>query len=72
MRAWFGINPPPRNYWQNDGWGWETWTVTTNRTLPIMSPQQPVDEELVRRLVREEIADLPIPFDVPDAPPEKD
>jgi hypothetical protein len=47
-------------------WGWVE-TVTTDHTAPYAPP---VDEERIRKIVREEIAGLPIPFDVPDAPPE--
>lgn len=47
-------------------WGW---TTTTTTTQPV-TPAPTVDEERIRKIVREEIADLPIPFDVPDAPPE--
>lgn len=37
---------------------WESW------------PWPQVDEDRLRRIVREEIAQLPISYDVPDTPPE--
>lgn len=40
-------------------------TDSTGAPLP-----DSIDEERVRRLIREEIANLPIRFDVPDVPPE--
>lgn len=48
-------------------------TYTTDNTGPV-APQQPAPptEDQIRKIVRQEIADLPIPFDVPDAPPEDD
>lgn len=59
------------NYLQYHRWGrgWTDRTITTTGTQPFV-PLQPVDEERIRKIVREEIAELPIPFDVPDAPPE--
>lgn len=48
-------------------WGnWWEWTVTTDRTTPA-SPA--IDEDSIRKIVREEIADI-LPIDVPDTPPE--
>jgi hypothetical protein len=38
-----------------------------SRPAPVAAP---VDEDRIRKIVREEIAGLPIRFDVPDAPPE--
>lgn len=61
--------------WRRFGTGdfWETTTTDNTNPVPprvIPTPAAPVDEERIREIVREEIADLPIPFDVPDAPPE--
>lgn len=62
MSGWWGINPP-RGDW--DRWIWRT--VTTTTTKPI---QPATDEEQVRKIVREELADV-LPVDVPDEPPEE-
>lgn len=52
------------NYYRQ--WGW---TETTNVTRPYA---QPADEGGIRKIVREEIADLPIKYDVPDVPPDEE
>jgi hypothetical protein len=44
-----------------------TWTYYSTTTTPLPAPE--VDEERVRRIVREEIADI-VAIDVPDHPPE--
>jgi hypothetical protein len=49
---------------------WERWEITTTDHTTPHAPPQPVDEDRIRRIVREEIARLPIKFDVPDALPE--
>ncbi len=60
--AWWSVLPPPVS-------GWYT---TTDRTTLLPEPGQvPMTPEQVRRIVREEIADLPIPFHVPDVLPER-
>jgi hypothetical protein len=52
----------PRQYVPGAWFQWET--VTTDRTTPS---RPPVTEEDIRRIVREEIAELPIKYDVPDS-----
>ena len=68
--GWWGVNPPPGNW---GGGQWITKTVTTNGTgsLPpeFQPTPPPVDEEQIRKIVRQELHDL-MPVDVPDAPPE--
>ena len=64
MRPWWGVNPPPRE-WSDPNW----YYGRRIERRPAQRPA-PVDDERIRKIVREEIADLPIPFDVPDAPPE--
>ena len=62
---------PPLYHYQPEPWGYrytKTITTTGTDTQPVAVP---VDEERIRKIVREEIAELPIQFDVPDAPPEK-
>lgn len=51
--------------WPDESWGWRT--TTTTDTAPYAKP---VSEKRIREIVREEIAELPIKYDVPDAPPE--
>jgi hypothetical protein len=71
MRAWWGVTPPPRD-WDERRWSPRGDWYYERRTYPVPKmPSPAVDEERVRKIVREEIADLPIPFDVPDAPPEQ-
>ena len=50
------------------GWYWEQ--IKRTPVVEPPPPPPPADEERIRKIVREEIAELPIPFDVPDAPPE--
>lgn len=51
----------------NYGWTWTTTRiVTTNHTQPQAPP---LDEDAVRKIVRQELADL-MPIDVPDHLPE--
>lgn len=53
----------PVQYQPGSWLGWKT--ITSDRTIPI-NPQR--SEEDIRRIVREEIAKLPIKYDVPDTP----
>jgi hypothetical protein len=46
-----------------------TYTFITSNNSPSW-PQPQVTEERLRQIVREEIAKLPVKFDVPDVPPE--
>ena len=62
MRPWWEVDPSSRE-WNGRGWYYM-------RRIEQRPPRPPVDEERIRKIVREEIADLPIRFDVPDAPPE--
>ena len=64
----------PRWYEQYRVGAWRTGTsdrteVYPDPMRPIPGGHTPVDEERIRELVREEMADLVNP-DVPDAPPE--
>jgi hypothetical protein len=67
------IDPNFYRYPGRDPWVWKI-APDVGKPHPYSSPQRiapaPLDEERVREIVRKEIADLPIPFDVPDAPPE--
>jgi hypothetical protein len=63
---WVDPNYLHRYGWPAEPWGYHTRTVTTTRR----SGAQPVGEERIREIVRQEIAGLPIPFDVPDSLPE--
>jgi len=60
---WRWRYPPQRPTFPDAG-------LPTPPYAPPLPAPQPVDEERIRKIVREEVADLPIPFDVPDAPPE--
>jgi hypothetical protein len=75
MRAWWGVTPPPRAwtdpYWRPGDWYHERRTYPVPKMPSPEMPSPAVDEERIRKIVREEIASLPIPFDVPDAPPEQ-
>jgi hypothetical protein len=76
VKAWWGVTPPPRDYWDSPwryGRGMPGDWYYERRTYPVapVPAPRPVDEERIRKIVREEIANLPIPFDVPDAPPEQ-
>jgi hypothetical protein len=55
------------NYLERIG-GWQSWTVTTTNTTEVPAASTPVDEDRIREIVRQEIAELPIKYDVPDSP----
>lgn len=55
--------------WPDESWGWRETTITTTGANTTPYPK-PVTEDRLREIVREEIAELPIKYDVPDAPPE--
>jgi hypothetical protein len=55
--VWRPIRDEPGTWY-----GWKT--TTTDRTYPM--PVSPTEED-IRRIVRKEIAKLPIKYDVPDS-----
>lgn len=72
MRGWWAVTPPPSDWFEGQRWSYKYGTprISDPRVIPAPVVPKPFDEEQIRRIVREEIADLPIPFDVPDAPEE--
>lgn len=63
----------PRQYRVGEWYDGRTWTtakiITDNVTHPYPPAPAPVDEERIRKIVREEMSDLVKP-DIPAAPPE--
>lgn len=71
--TWIGPNYYRYRPWytpEPTSWPWPDAGRPVPYTPPRPTAPAPVDEEAIRKIVREEIADLPIPFDVPDTLPE--
>lgn len=52
----------------NEDWGYGPFWIDPQYSTAPAAPA--VSEEQIRRIVREEIANLPIQFDIPDSPPD--